>query len=415
MMSLEKRWNQIAGEVREQWTRHRQTALWCSVVVLALVSARRLIAASRELILGLALGDTPKIFHLLVRRWFASMPVYSESSFAVHPPASYVILWPFFGWLEITPARWFWLATMAAAILWLAYLIVRESGASTAVERAFVALLLLSMYATAATVRTGQLTIELLPLILVGLLLLYRRRPGLGRDFLSAALLLLALVKPTVSVPFLLLLLVIRGGLRPALLIAFGYVALTLFAAAYQKAGLTTLSREWLTRSSALAASAGTANLHIWLAAIGLQTWILPASLLALLGLGWWIHRHRQVDLWLLIAVSAIVTRFWTYHRPYDDVLLLLPEVALFRLAKRGPSDGGVDVVAAALLALTALGMLAPLQLPRLPIGWRVLFTDGNALVWFTLLLFLMKQAGREKNSGSALSEFPVKSTGKVE
>ena len=112
------------------------------------------------------------------------------------------------------------------------------------------------MYATAATVRTGQLIIELLPLILVGLLLPYHRRPGLGRDFLSAALLLLALVKPTVSAPFFWLLLVIRGGLRPALLIILGYAALTLFAASYQEAGLITLVREWLTRSSALAASA---------------------------------------------------------------------------------------------------------------------------------------------------------------
>jgi hypothetical protein len=391
-------WNRIAAHARERWARHHRPVLWFSIVLMSVIAARRLARAVTALLAGETVGDTTNIFHVLIHRWFAALPVYSELGTAVHPPATYVILWPFFGWLELEPARWLWAATNIAALAWLAYLIVRESGASTVLERAFVALLLLSMRGTEYTVTIGQFTVLLLPLLLVGLLLLYDRRRGWGRDLLAGVLLLLALVKPPVSAPFLLIALFLPGGLRPTILVALGYAALNFFAVSYQEADLATLLREWLTRSSELAVHAGTANLHIWLAAIGLEKWILPTSLLVFAGLGLWIYRHRHVDLWLLMAVAAIVARFWTYHRAYDDLLLLLPEVALFRLAKRGPSDGGIDVAAAALLALAAIGMLAPIRMLRLSTTGHLLLTGGIAVVWIAMLIFLMKQAAREKS-----------------
>jgi hypothetical protein len=44
------------------------------------------------------------------------------------------------------------------------------------------------------------------------------------------------------------------------------------------------------------------------------------------------------VILWLLLGVTALVARFWTYHRWYDDLLILLPMIALFRIAQQRPS-----------------------------------------------------------------------------
>ena len=394
-MLVKDRSNQIAVTARVWWARYHRTLLWLSVILMSAIVPLRLGEAFSKLILGTNIGDTTKIFHLLIPKWFASIPVYSIR-FAVHPPATYVILWPFFGWPEIVAARGIWVAATAVAIVWLVYLIVRESGANTALERAFVALLPLSMYAMALTVRIGQLGVQILPLLVAGLLLLHHRQPGWGRDLLSAVLLLLALVKPTVAAPFLWIALFLPGGLRPAVLIALGYAALTLFAVSYQAEGLPKLFHDWVARSSELAATAGSANLHLWLTAIGLGSWILPTSFIVFGCLGWWIYRHRQADVWLLMAVTAIVARFWTYHRTYDDLLLLLPTIALFRVAKRGHSHDGADVAAAGLLALNVIGMLIPVRLIR-PVGrWHLLATSGNAVLWIILLVFLIRHAARE-------------------
>jgi hypothetical protein len=135
---------------------------------------------------------------------------------------------------------------------------------------------------------------------------------------------------------------------------------------------------------------------------------ILPTSLLVFLALGLWIYRHRDVDFWLLLAVTALVARFWAYHRLYDDLLLLLPQVALFRLAKRGPSVGDADLVAGALLAISAAGLLLPIRLPALSEPWLFLITGGNIVVWTILLVFLLQQAGRERCARITLPELPI-------
>ena len=69
------------------------------------------------------------------------------------------------------------------------------------------------------------------------------------------------------------------------------------------------------------------------LAGLRLLKWQTPASLLVLFLLGCWTLRHRAGDVGLIFGVTAIVARFWTYHRVYDDLLILLPMVALFPIA----------------------------------------------------------------------------------
>jgi hypothetical protein len=313
------------------------------------------------------------------------------------PPATYAILWPLLGWLELTPARWLWVSTTLAALGWLIYLIVQESGADTPLERIFVALMPLSMYATGATIGNGQLSVHLLPLLVSGLLLLQRGQGGWHEDLLVTVLVLAALVKPSVAAPFFWIVLFVPGRLRPALLVTLGYGALTLFATSFQKPGLLLLLRSWLARASAMAVNAGESHLHIWLASLGLEEWIFPASLLALAALGFWIYHHRRRDLWLLLSVTALVARFWTFHRWYDDLLILLPMVALFRIAKRGPSADGGDVVAGVLLTITMLTTLAPGGLYLLPPPWNTLYLAGQVFVWIVALIFLLDRARHEK------------------
>jgi hypothetical protein len=97
------------------------------------------------------------------------------------------------------------------------------------------------------------------------------------------------------------------------------------------------------------------------------------------------------------------VARLWTYHRSYDDLLILLPMVALFRIAKRGTSTDGGAVAAGALLAVTVLTMLTPHRLEAYPPPWNVLYTGGHAVVWIVVLAFLLDRARREERARVAV------------
>jgi hypothetical protein len=139
------------------------------------------------------------------------------------------------------------------------------------------------------------------------------------------------------------------------------------------------------------------ADLHICLSTIGLKEWILPASLIVLAALGFWVYCHRDGDCWLLLGVTALVARFWAYHRLYDNLLILLPMIALFRIAKRGPSVNGEDVTAGVLLGITMLVMLAPARLYIAPPLWNQFFIALQAIDWMAILIFLLHQSWEKK------------------
>src|SRR4029453_5719338 len=91
-----------------------------------------------------------KSLHQLVHEWFAGRAVYRELPTAVHPPATYVLLGPRLAWLSVTPACGLWAGTAVLALAALVYVVVQESRADSTLERAFVALIPCSIYATGA-------------------------------------------------------------------------------------------------------------------------------------------------------------------------------------------------------------------------------------------------------------------------
>jgi hypothetical protein len=341
-----------------------------------------------------------RLLHRLVRDWFAGRPIYSFARDAIHPPATYVLLWPLLGWLEVTAARWLWAATTIAALGWLSFLSVRESGARNRQERALAALMVLSAYATGAAIGNGQLIIHILPMLVAGLLLLRRPEPSWRSDLLAGALVLFTLIKPSISAPFFWIVLFAGNSLRPALVAASGYAALTFLALSFQPGDFTAHLRDLAARSGAVAIEPGQGNvnnLHIWMGSAGMGEWLMPASLLVLLITGVWVYRHRRVDLWLLMGVTAYVARLWTYHRWYDDLLILLPMIALFRLASHSPDRPGGDMLAGALLAVTILAMLAPGGLFLFPAPWNAWYVGAQLGIWVLGLIFLAVQARRER------------------
>src|SRR5262249_14989759 len=155
-----------------------------------------------------------------------------------YPPASYILLWPFLGWLPFGPVRWLWAATALMALAWLAYLCVLESQASTGLQRLFIVVTVLSIYPTVNTITVGQLGIHCLVMLVTGLLLLCGGRGRWWEDILGSVLFVAALVKPITAVPFLWMVLFIPGRLRPFLLVSLGYAALTLLAASFEESSL---------------------------------------------------------------------------------------------------------------------------------------------------------------------------------
>jgi hypothetical protein len=240
-----------------------------------------------------------------------------------------------------------------------------------------------------------------LPPLVAGLLLLHRAQGEWQRELAGCALILLGFVKPTISAPFFWLAVFVPQSLRPALWIVAGYFGLSLIAISVQEGGLISLLQQWgsigLAPVTQGAPRWSYGNLHSLGVVLGHAKWVTTASLLLLAGHGLWAYRYRRGDLWLLLGVTALVARFCTYHAIYDDVLVLLPMVALFRLAKQSPAADGSDVIAGVLFAVMALAMLAPARIQLWPAPWGPLFTVGRPAVWIVVLIFLLERTHRQR------------------
>ena len=361
----------ISSVLQGRWADHRTRIMQIAIAFMIIATSLRV-----EFGFSRLLGEQAptgaidlKLRYDEVHSWFAGRLVYGELKGAMYPPASYVILWPFLGWSTLTSARWLWAATTVVALGWFAYLIVRESCADTLLEGIFVGLLPFSMYATSVAIGNGQFIIPLLPALVASLVLLHSGRRGWHAHLFAEVLVLMTLVSPAIAAPFFWIVMFVSNTLWPAVLVSLGYSILTLLAMSFQGVGLVSLLYGWSDRAvqGAVWGSVygGYANLHSWLAAFGLQTWNRPASLLALAALGVWIYCHRHRDLWCLLGVTALVSRLWTYHRLYDDLLIVLPMITLFRIAKQSPSADGSGVVCAEPLAEQGRGseLARPAQL----------------------------------------------------
>jgi hypothetical protein len=400
MESLALRWRAgIAPAIREGWTRHGAMLMRVVLALLAIYAAFKLGDEFRRLLWeqrGSGAVDL-RLRHREVQGWFAGNPIYAEYSASVYPPATMVMLYPLMGWMSLDAARWFWAATTVAVLIWLVYLLAKHSGAETRVEQTFVALLLLAMNATGVVVGNGQLILHQMPFLIVGLFAL-EKPASWRRDVVVALCMIVSLVKPSVSAPFLWLVLFASGGWRVSALIAFGYGALTLFAASFQSAPLLSLLRAAIANGSAGVATTryGYGNINNWLVGLGIGEWMLPAIVLTFIAFGIWVY--RRAELWLLLGVTAIVARLWSYHTLSDDVLILFPMIALFRIVKQGQSDQGDDVAAGLLLAATMLLMLLPARSQFFPFPWNLPFVLGHPLIWIIVMVFLMRRAQRDEH-----------------
>ena len=339
-------------------------------------------------------GDL-RLRRLEVLAWFSGAPVYPALVSAIYPPASYILFWPLTGWLSVTSTIWLWAMTSVVALVATLRLTIRDCRVTARAELWTLVLLLLSMNATGVAIGNGQVILHVLPLLLAAMLWVHTRPASWRRDVLVAACFLGALVKPNLSAPFFWILLCSPGGWRPAALTAIGYAGLTVLASHYQPYALTTLLTDWIaTARVQMFKGYGDVNSLILAVGVTVPSTVLDLSLLGLWGA--WVCRHRGADRWIVLGATALFSRFWTYHRVYDDVLVFVAEVALFRIATGATDDRApMRHLAEVLLFLTAIAMLWPARLLVLPGPAGLVFRAGHVLVWATVLVFLMARARR--------------------
>jgi hypothetical protein len=272
------------------------------------------------------------------------------------------------------------------------------------------ALLPVAMYATGAATGNGQLSVPVVACLIASLPILLRDDRGM-----PAALAVLcfvgALVKPSVAAPFFWMVLFRPKRFLWAIAILATYAGLTVAPTLAQTVSAVELSREFLSRSEVIAtwgaAHHGHANMHSWFGAMGLSSWNTAGSLVVLGLLGAWTWRHRRADPWLLMSAASFAARFWTYHGWYDDVLLLIPMMALFRLAKQSASEAQ-KVWAGSLLAAMVCSTAAPGGLYLLPSPFDSAYGGMQLAIWITACVYLLRATNRPPVVSGRLSASPA-------
>jgi alpha-1,2-mannosyltransferase len=214
-----------------------------------------------------------------------------------------------------------WLVLNLGALCWLCGAIVREWGGGwdRGTRLAFL-VVVAACKPVRLTLGMGQLSLIPLALTLAAVRLGRRHRP-----WSAGCLLGIALVKPTMVLPFLGLF-AVRGWWR-AILVALAFqAACWVGVSIWLEVGPIQLLHQWLERAREQQA-AGLIDAPSVLARLapGATRLARPVSLAVLLT-GWivlWVGRRRD-DL-TLVGVSCWFAAIFSYHRPYDLVLLVPP------------------------------------------------------------------------------------------
>lgn len=375
-----------------EWSRRNQHALFkWPLLFMAVLALPRLAYQLWRLLLDRGKNGALDLrcFHDWPALWFQGGPVPEYNLL----PATYPLLWPLTGWLSFESARWLWLLLYAAALIWLLRIIITEGGLRGSKEKLFATLFVLAIYPTGIIIGNGQMILLLLPCLLTAVLMGRDCKWTLGKEAAVFLLLTFSTLKLPVAAPFFMITLIVQRGYRPVIFTAAAYVLLTLFAVSFRDDGLVRNLELWMRDASLLATGGGYANIHIWLGYIGLGDWILPSSLALLAIFGLWLYRYRSADVWVHLGAAAIIARLWAYHRLYDDLLIIIPMVTVFRLLREGTLRGNEYRAACIILVFSWLGLLSPgffLQL-EYPIG--TLFRAGQTVIWLSLLVFLLYYA----------------------
>ena len=118
-------------------------------------------------------------------------------------------------------------------------------------------------------------------------------------------------------------------------------------------------------------------------------------SLLMLLGL--WIYYHRGINIWLLISVCSLFAYFWTYYRWYDDIIILIPIITLFRMTKAIHFSEKTKLLSGLLLVISIILSIAPGGHYLFPGPFDDLYIYSQFIAWISVFAFLLKISLNER------------------
>ncbi len=381
------------------WAKHRVWLVILAIIIMAVVAILRF----SEQFSDALLRPPPEgavdlyIYYTWTHDWFHGINFYAFPQPQGYPPASLVILYPLTGWLDWAETRWLYTFAELICLAALVLLALRATKAVEWRERTVVCLLILSNSGAASTFGNGQPIYFTVFFLAIAILILHHAPPSLTRDICAAVCFVIGSIKPNLSAPFFWLLLVYPNTLRlrPVILTALGYIALTVFALQFVPTPPLEVLQQVFQNSAAYAGlSPRDANLNFLLARFGLVSLALPAMLVIWLGLGIWSWRARHADVWLLMGVAALVARMWSYHRGYDNLLLFFVEIALWRMMTRDASPAHRTAVGL-LLALNVLVLLVSVSSSADVLHKAHRLAQGA--VWLLSLLFLVTETERTR------------------
>ncbi len=332
------------------------------------------------------------------RDWFAGKTVYGRLKAAMYPPATYAILFPALGRTSLAAARFVFAISGLWALIYIAYAGIRAAdllpemrigGDHTIAPLLCIVAAISANHAILSAVTSGQFVLQALAVLVAAMTTACRprTRDSLAADVLAAMLFVLAMAKPQVALLFGWTLLFKAGRLRIVFMAAIAYAALTLVACTFQGSNLWTAQAHQFKWAARNAMPEGYGNINLWLASAGLGRWIIAAWVLLASTTAAWVYLNRRADLWILVGLTAIVARIWCYHRAHDDVLLILPLIALFRIARQ--TTGPAGRLAMLLFAVLSLAMFFQAGHGRLALHGELINTVHVA-VWFATAGFLM-------------------------
>jgi hypothetical protein len=313
---------------------------------------------------------------------------------AVYPPSADLLLAWTIGPLPQTAVHLVWLLINLALLGGLAYLVWRSevpASARTAPAAAAVTALLLLWSPTQATVLTGQFS------LLVAVCVLLAVRWLDEHEVAAGAALGLALIKPSLALPFLILPLVRRRWL--CLAVAAGsHIAGTCVQAVVFGSAPWELIRQWAAVAAYFAQGQFTIQevlgaLHIvdTPAGTALVAWFV------LFAAGWcWAHRAAPDD--ALVDLLCFVSVLWSYHGPYDFVILFVPLVRRMSAATL-PGRKLIPLLALATFVCLSLALSPAVYTDEAHLVSRLLRHATRLLLvsWFAGLLLEVARAARSK------------------
>jgi hypothetical protein len=391
--------------IEDWWTAHRHSALNYLSFLMALVALVKLGDEFARLLFEFHKTSAVdlKLFAILTHDWFACTPVYQLHSFSTYPPASHLIFWPLFGNFQVASIRIAWAILTVGLLIWLARFSVGAGRAQSQSKQIqwFLALIPLSMNSVGVAIGNGQLTLVVIALICSSLRYAREDKNARSMQLFAAFLFFVALVKPSLSVPFFWVLLFMPGSLVPSLATAGAYGLATLYSSQFQGGHVLNLLGEWIGRAAEI--ELGYANLHTLLQSIGMKQLFMPLQFALLLALGLWVNKNRKVDSFIVLGVVALFARFWTYHAVYDDAIVIFAILAIYRISQRKPLRLPYQFPLEWLVAVNILVMLAPARMRYFPQPLSFLFKGGHTFVWLVDLALLLYFARQDRilKSGS--------------